>query len=121
MATAVTINKVKTYPETGYVASWIGLADDEEGDAVTLIGYSDRSVQVTGTFGSSGSVQLEGSNDGTTFVLLTDNLGNNLTFTAAGLKGVGPLAAYIRPRVTVGDGTTDLDVHILVSGVVHGR
>lgn len=67
-------------------------------------------VQVTGTFGVGGTVVIEGSNDGTNYVTLNDAGGAALSLTAAGLKAIRELPAYIRPRVTAGDGTTSLTV-----------
>lgn len=88
---------------------------NDNGAAISMASFADRSVQVLGTFGAGGTIVLEGSNDGgTTYVTLKDPLGNNLSFTAAGLKMVGDLAYHVRPRVTAGDGTTDLDVYLLL-------
>lgn len=97
--------------------SWTPLANGDSGSAVDLNDYRDRSVQVLGTFGASGSVTLQGSNDGgTTWATLTDQGGNNLTFTAAGIKHVQQLTEYIRPIVTAGDGTTALTVYVFMRG-----
>jgi hypothetical protein len=97
--------------------SWTPLANGDSGSAVDLNDYRDRSVQVLGTFGASGSVTLQGSNDGgTTWATLTDQGGNNLTFTAAGIKHVQQLTEYIRPTVTAGDGTTALTVYVFMRG-----
>jgi hypothetical protein len=70
-------------------------------------------VQVQGTFGASGSVSVEGSNDGVNYHTLRDPQGVSLTFTAAGLKAVLELTRFIRPRVTAGDGTTALTVTLV--------
>ena len=90
------------------------------GDAGTPIEFpllSDRSVQVTGTFGSGGTVVLEGSNDGgTTWTTLKDPFGTALSFTAAGLSQVVEGALQMRPRITAGDGTTDLNVILFMRG-----
>jgi len=64
--------------------------------------------QATGTFGTGGSVQLEGSNDGTNWGALSPS-----ALTGAGLFGTlrkteAPL--YIRPHCTAGDGTTSIVV-----------
>lgn len=97
--------------------SWTPLANGDSGSAVDLNDYRDRSVQVLGTFGTGGSVTLQGSNDGgTTWATLTDQGGNNLTFTAAGIKHVQQLTEYIRPTVTAGDGTTALSVFVFFRG-----
>lgn len=72
--------------------------------------YSDRSVQILGTFSTNGSVTIEGSNDGTNYVALTDPQGNAITKTAAGFEQIMEAAAYMRPNCTVGDGTVSLTV-----------
>lgn len=92
------------------VASWAAMANGDSGDAFALADFADKSVQVAGTFGTGGTVVLQGSNDNTNWATLTDPQGSNLSFTAAGLKAVGPATLYVRPAVTGGDGTTSLTV-----------
>lgn len=87
---------------------WAACANGDSGDPVSLIQFSDRSVQVSGTLGAGGTMVIEGSNDGTTYYTLNDTFGNPLSITALGLKGIAEIVAYIRPRVTAGDGTTSL-------------
>ena len=73
----------------------------------------DKTVHVTGTPGVGFSMNIEGSNDNTNFVTLTDPQGNALTFTTVDVIEVvqeNPL--YIRPNVTAGDGTTSVTVII---------
>lgn len=78
-----------------------------------LAGYADKSVAITGTLGAAGSIQLEGSNDGTTFLILTDPTGSptSLVFTAlpTTLKAITEACIQVRPHVTAGDGTTALN------------
>lgn len=70
--------------------------------------WADRCVQVTGTFGSGGTIVVEGSNDGSTYATLNDAQGNAISLTAAGLKQIIEVPRYARARVTAGDGTTSL-------------
>jgi hypothetical protein len=93
---------------------WAALANGETGDFIgpDLAPWSDRSVQVAGTFGTSGSVQWEGSNDGVNWALLNAPQGTSLTWTAAAIKQVLEGALYMRPRVTAGDGTTSLIITV---------
>lgn len=101
---------------TGYIGdryqvyTWAGLANGDVGTWVRAEALIDAVVQVKGTFGSGGTVVLQGSLDGSTPVALTDPLGNALSFTAAGLKAVLENVAWVRPSVTAGDGSTDLTV-----------
>lgn len=74
--------------------------------------FSDRSFQVTGTFGVGGNLRWAGSNDETNYVALNDPFGVALNITAAGLKGVTEAAILQRPEVTAGDGTTTLVVTV---------
>jgi hypothetical protein len=99
------------------IVSWLTLLDDDTGDAQVTAHYADKTVTVTGTFGASGSVTLQGSNDGSIWHTLVDPQGNDLTFTAAGIEQVLENPLYLRPIVTVGDGTTDLDVILSCKGV----
>lgn len=84
------------------------LADDD-GEPVRLAVYSDRSIQVAGTFGGA-SVTIGGSNDGVTYHALTDAQGNSLMVSTASLKAIIELPIFLKPRVFGGDGTTALKV-----------
>lgn len=95
---------------------WLAIPNGNQGSATSLNIYQDRTVQVLGTFGSGGSVSIKGSNDGVNWVVLTDPLGNALTFTSAGMKQITELPYQIRPEVTAGDGTTAIDVWLHARG-----
>lgn len=69
-------------------------------------------MQVAGTFGVGGSVNIEGSNNGVAWAVLADPQGNPLTFTAARIEQVLESPRFIRPIVTAGDGTTNLTVNV---------
>lgn len=98
------------------LVKWLALANGDQGRAVSPSAWYDRSVQVVGTLGVGGSVTIQGTNNGTVWVTLTDPLGNALTFTAAGLKQISELSHQLRPVVTAGDGTTAIDVWLHVRG-----
>lgn len=108
-----TRTSVTTFPfETSLdvaVTTWSGLLADDDGEPVRLAVYSDRSIQVAGTFGGA-TVTIGGSNDGETFHALTDVQGNPLTLTSGALKAITELPVYLKPRVFGGDGTTNLKV-----------
>jgi len=94
---------------------WEALTDttSDVGNDVELPDHPDMSVQVIGTFGVGGTVIMEGSNDGgTTYFALVDPQGNAISFTAAGGEQIAEAVKAIRPRVTGGDVTTDLDVYL---------
>ena len=95
------------------VVSWTPLTTtNTDGSSAELPYFSDRSVQVSGTFGTGGSVTLQGSNDNSTWAALHDVAGSAITLTSAGIKKVSPNTRYIRPLVTAGDGTTSLTVSV---------
>lgn len=108
-----TVAPVTTFPfETSLdvaVTTWAPMAQNDDGEAVRLAVYSDRSIQVAGTFGGA-SVTIGGSNDGETYHALTDTQGNALTLTSGSLKQIVELPIYLKPRVFGGDGTTNLKV-----------
>lgn len=91
------------------VTTWAGLAADDDGEPVRLAVYSDRSIQVVGSFGGA-SVTIGGSNDGVNYHALTDTSGSELILTAAALKQIVELPVFIKPRVFGGDGSTDIKV-----------
>lgn len=91
------------------VTTWAALHADDDGEPVRLAVYSDRSIQVAGTFGGA-SVTIGGSNDGATYHALTGTDGQTLTLTAGTLRQVVELPVFIKPRVFGGDGTTDITV-----------
>jgi hypothetical protein len=118
MATrTASVAEVKGFGEYAHVITWEGLLNGDVGSAIEMPGSHIRSVQIVGTFGVGGTVVIQGSNDGTNYVTLTDPQANNLSKTAAALESIQELTRYIRPEVTGGDGTTDLKVYLLVKRV----
>lgn len=86
------------------------------GVAIRCPQYTDKTVQITGTFGP-GTLTLQGSNvpipGANDWFTLTDPQGNGIAKTAASGETVVESPLWIRPIVSAGDGTTDLDVTIL--------
>lgn len=105
---------VPGFGERAHVIQWSGLLNGDDGAPIEMPGSADRSIQITGTFGVGGSINLEGSNDGTNYVVLTDPQGNAITKTAAAIEAISELTRFVRPRVTAGDGTTSLVATLLV-------
>ena len=99
----------------GYSILWETLTTTNDTGVGFEKTWSDRSVQVTGTFGSGGNVKIQGSNEGTTWAILTDPQGNDLDIAAAKIEQITEITRYIRPFISAGDGATDLDVTILVA------
>lgn len=114
-----TIDRNVSERDTAVLLTWSGLTFTtlDTGAPVQWVDFADRCVQVIGTFGVGGSVTLEGSNTTSNFLPLSDPQGNALTLTAARIEQVLELPRYVRPRVTAGDGTTNLEVTICMRKV----
>jgi hypothetical protein len=99
------------------------------GAPINLSNFADRTIQVNGTFGASGTIVIEGSNDPyfnadgvtlatpTNFYTLNDPFNNALSITTASLKGVIEAPLWIRPRLSSGgDGTTSITINLFGRG-----
>jgi type 1 fimbria pilin len=109
-----TITALTRFGEDCHLVVWTGLLNTDDGDPFEGPGSNERSIQFTGTFGSGGTIVLEGSNNGTHWFTLTDPQGNNISATTARIKRISELTRYVRPRVTAGDGSTNLTATMLV-------
>lgn len=100
-----------------WLYKWPALANGDVGSPLIFPSHSDRSVHVKGTFGAGGTCLIEGTLEITpaTWSTLNDPQGNLLSFTTEKIEAVLENVTCIRPRVSAGDGTTALDVYILVS------
>ena len=98
-------NDVIINPEVNQ-ATWAGLNNGQNGASAILTKWADKTVQVTGTFGTS-TVTIAGSNDNINWFTLNDTAGtpNALSFTAAALKKINENPIWIRPQVGAGTGT----------------
>ena len=75
--------------------------------------WPDKTVQGLGDFTTSGAITMQGSNDGgTTWTTLTNNLGVDLVFTAAGIGVVLQNPGLIRPNATAGTSVA-MDVYVI--------
>jgi hypothetical protein len=92
------------------LVTWSGLLNGDNGNAIEHAEFADHTVQVLGTFGTGGTVSLQGSNDNANWVILSTFAGDPITFTAAGMAAVAENPRYVRPIVSAGDGSTDLTV-----------
>jgi hypothetical protein len=86
----------------------------DDGAPMSYPAWGMKTFQVTGTLGVAGAVTLEGSNDGATWATLTDKQGVALVVTTLSLKTTQDGPVFIRPRITAGDGTTNLTVSVAV-------
>jgi len=99
-----------TYDTNRATVVWTGLLNGDDGSPFEGFDWADASVQITGTFGVGGSINMTGSNDGTNYVVLTDPQGNAITKTSAAVEQVSEGVKSFRPAVTAGDGSTSLTV-----------
>lgn len=98
-----------------YGYNWLLVPQSQDGDPLnleTIQNYSDRSIQIDGTFGGATAILL-GSNDGVTYLTLKDAFGNDISITTSNaLKQITEVCNFIKPRVTGGDGTTSLNFRL---------
>lgn len=96
-----------------FVVLWTPLTSaNAAGSAYEHSGASDRSVQFVGTFDSA-TLVLQGSNDGTNWVTLTDPQGNAISKTSAGLEQIEEITRYVRPSSSGGGGSQSVSVYLL--------
>lgn len=141
MATRAFTVEIPIYAQGGsapsaYIVTWAGLLNADDGAPFVCPNRADKSVQVHGTFGVGGNVRIEGSNKqaysmtpgisgggtltgltGTDYSPLTDPQANILDIVAADqlIEQILENPNAIRPRITAGDGTTNLIVVMVVS------
>jgi hypothetical protein len=104
---------ISTNSHRAFMSQWQSLVNDEEGEPIAFAQFTDKSVQVAGTFGGA-SVSFLGSNDGVNYSVLTDPQGNALSFIGPKIKLVSEATAFVKPVVTGGDGSTNLTVTTLM-------
>lgn len=101
------------------VITWAALVADDTGQPMAYSSSADKTVQVFGDMG--GEVLIEGSNDprvvsdpdNAVWFNLTSNLGNDLSFAAAGGALIAQAPRYVRPRAA--SGVTDATVIIIAN------
>lgn len=76
---------------------------DPTGDAISVPGAADRSVQFVANTAGSATVILEGSNEEIpiNWLILTDGQGNNISFTGSGGEMVAENMLHYRVRLFV--------------------
>jgi hypothetical protein len=90
-------------------ATWTGLQNGFIGAPTPSRLSKAAAIQVTGVFGSGGSIKIQGSNDAINWA---DVSASPLTATtgAGFFAALNALPRYLRPNVTAGDSTTSLNV-----------
>jgi len=102
----------------GELYVWEGIQEDSSGEFLSIRGNNDLTVWVVGDDGG-GVVTIEGSptKESATSIVLSDISGNELSFLAHGVKGIGPAVPFVRPVVTGGlDASVDVYLFIIRKG-----
>ena len=91
-----------------YRYTWDLMAGGDSGEPVTIPGAADKTVQISGTFGTS-TVAIQGgldASDAGVYNNLTDPQGNAIAAIAAGaLESITENTTWIKPVVAAGTGT----------------
>lgn len=106
--------------ETGgrtYVVSWTLTTADPTGTGISFAGAPDKTVTfVGGASWGSATAAIEGSNDGTNWLPLTDPQGNAISKTSDSIEAVLENPLYIRARLTTPGTAASVLVQICVRG-----
>lgn len=105
------------------IVAWTGLLNGDYGKAVSVPALADRSVQMLGTLGAGGAITIYGSNKpdanesaDTDWWTLNDPQANALVISTFKGESIMEPTLWIRPKVTAGDGTTNLQIYLLLLG-----
>lgn len=88
---------------------------DGESEPILVKGYSDATVQLTGTYNGA-TVIVQGSNDGVTWFTMENFEGTTLSFTTGNqLESVRDNVKWLKIVTSGGGGTTDIDASVFAS------
>ena len=98
---------------------WTGLdTSNRDGSGVLMAKSPDKTVQVIGNFSGSAEITIEGSNDGGIgWFELKDITGAALSYLAAGGDLILENPKLIRPLLSSGDASADIDVFLVAVAV----
>lgn len=74
--------------------------------------YADRSVHILGTFDGA-TVVVEGSNNGASYLTLTDPQGNGISKTSAAIEQITEQALFTRPSASGGGAAMAITVVVV--------
>lgn len=108
-----TIDHTVSNDDSVLLVTWAGLAaSGDVGAPIALSAWSDKTFVVAGTFTGTPTVAIEGSNDGTNWVALSNRQGTAMSFTAAAMNTSQDRPVYVRPRLTAGSGGASIAVAV---------
>lgn len=99
MAT-ITPTVTKDLPGHSYMLHWAMVTANVEGLPVELPGAADKCVHLVGANWGGATLKVQGSNDGTNWLSLTDPQGNELSKTADAIEQILENPRYIRVYLT---------------------
>lgn len=98
--------------------TWVGLLSGDVGEGVIVPAAPDKNVHFTGTFGAGGSIRLQGTNKDAQDIgndpILHDVDGTVTDSTSAKMFQIKENPLLVYPRVTAGDGTTNLECRLII-------
>ena len=120
MATIAATGPVLSDDKT-FTVTWEGFTTNGDVGAAVKVGrFADKTVHSDGAYGTGGNIVIEGSNNNVAWFPLSDHVGTAID--ALNADTVGALIAenplWIRPRLSAGTGTIDIDV--ILTGAVRG-
>lgn len=100
---------------------WTGLLNGDYGEAISVPALADRSVQMLGALGTGGAISMYGSNKvnpdlttDTDWGVLNDPQANALVLTALKFESIQEPSVWLRPKVTAGNGSTNLSIYLML-------
>jgi len=98
-----------------HIIEWAHLTNaNTTAEAIEMGGFSDRSIQIEGTWDGA-TVVLKGSNDGANYQTLTDPQGNAISFTSSDrIEQIMELTRYIKPVMSGQGASTDITVTVFM-------
>lgn len=99
--------------QSGYtiLIEWDALGSTDTGEVIEYSDWPDKTVHATGTWGSA-TLTVEGSNDNSDWVTLTDVHGTAMSYTDDFLATVAENPRYMRIATTGGGTTTAVTVKL---------
>lgn len=99
--------------ESVVICTWDGLAiSGDVGAPINFSAWSSKTFVVSGTFTGAPTILIEGSNDGITWVSLSNRQGTAMSFTAASMNTSQDRPVFVRPRLSAGSGGAAVKVAV---------
>jgi len=96
---------------------WETMLVGDVGQPQRVPNYADKTVHVEGSFSGGATFTIEGSNEDVAapiaWIGLTDPQGTAISKTVDAIEAILENTLQIRPVVTSGDGSTDINVYLL--------